>query len=147
MACSCPTSCHRPRAVTNLTVPSPRSSRRTASRLRWRDMGPPRPGPAASFIVSVIIVTLLRIPSAYRVSQETVGQRTLTLSRFADARGCHGLTSSCGPYPLLFYIISSSSCQTEMPRRANRLTPRGHDRPIAPAIKSDDDTDGSLLAT
>jgi nucleotide-binding universal stress UspA family protein len=39
-------------------------------------MRPPRPGPATSFIISVIIVTLLRIPSAYRVSQETVGQRT-----------------------------------------------------------------------
>jgi hypothetical protein len=38
-------------------------------------MRPPRPGPAASFIISVISVTLLRIPSAYRVSQETVRQR------------------------------------------------------------------------
>jgi VanZ family protein len=42
-------------------------------------MRPPRPKPAASFIVSVIVVTLLRIPSAYRVSQETVGRRTWLL--------------------------------------------------------------------
>jgi hypothetical protein len=46
-------------------------------------MRPPRPGPAASFIVSVIIVTLLRILSAYRVSQETVGQR-MTPKGFND---------------------------------------------------------------
>src|SRR5918993_5875880 len=65
-----------PRERETVSRSSPRNSRRTASRLRWRDIRPPRPGPAASLIVSVIIVTLLRIPSAYRVSQETVGQRT-----------------------------------------------------------------------
>jgi hypothetical protein len=54
-------------------------------------MRPPRPGPAASFIVSVIIVTLLRIPSAYRVSQENVGQRTVAIASrisFISERAC-----------------------------------------------------------
>src|SRR3712207_6197851 len=54
---------------------SPRSSRRTASRLRWRDMRPPRPGPAAP-VVSVVIVTPPRTGSANGASQPTVGRRT-----------------------------------------------------------------------
>src|SRR5918998_3974891 len=58
---------------------SPRSSRSTASRLRCRDIRPPRPGPAAS-IVSVAIVTPPRTASANRVSQPTVGRGTTLLA-------------------------------------------------------------------
>src|SRR3954462_6936133 len=65
-----------PRARERISRSSPRSRRRTASRLRWRDMRPPRPKPTPSeAVVCVFIVTLLRITSAYRVSQRT-GERT-----------------------------------------------------------------------
>ncbi len=65
----------RPRGVSRS---SPRSSRSTASRLRWRDMRPPRPGPTLiCSVVSVVIITLLRITSAYRVSQQTGERRTM----------------------------------------------------------------------
>jgi hypothetical protein len=41
--------------------------------LRWRDIRPPRPKPTPpEAVVCVFIVTLLRITSAYRVSQRTV---------------------------------------------------------------------------
>src|SRR5829696_5321307 len=51
----------------------PRNRRRAASRLRWRDMRPPRPRPIPpEAVVSVLIVTLPRITSAYRVSQPIV---------------------------------------------------------------------------
>src|SRR5829696_4569951 len=46
------------------------------SRLRLRDRRPPRPKPTTpEAVVSVVIVTLLRITSAYRVSQRT-GERS-----------------------------------------------------------------------
>src|SRR5215210_313061 len=65
-----------PSARESISRSSPRSRRRTASRLRWRDMRPPRPKPTApDAAVSVVIVTLLRITSAYRVSQQT-GKRS-----------------------------------------------------------------------
>src|SRR3954463_13570593 len=65
-----------PRARERISRSSPRSRRRTASRLRWRDMRPPRPKPTPSeAVVCVFIVTLLRITSAYRVSQRT-GERS-----------------------------------------------------------------------
>src|SRR3954463_15091776 len=78
-------SCHpvRAAAVTpsareSISRSSPRNRRRTASRLRWRDMRPPRPKPTVpEAAVSVVIVTLLRITSAYRVSQRT-GERSTT---------------------------------------------------------------------
>ena len=51
-----------PRARESVSRSSPRSSRSTASRLRCRDIRPPRPGPAASatVVVSVVIVHLCR---------------------------------------------------------------------------------------
>src|SRR5215210_4633917 len=66
-----------PSARESISRSSPRSRRSTASHLRWRDIRPPRPKPTpACSVVSVVIVTLLRITSAYRVSQKTVGRRT-----------------------------------------------------------------------
>jgi hypothetical protein len=45
--------------------------------LRWRDIRPPRPKPTPpEAVVCVFIVTLLRITSAYRVSQRTVERTT-----------------------------------------------------------------------
>src|SRR5215217_5057003 len=65
-----------PSARESISRSSPRSRRSTASRLRLRDRRPPRPKPTApEAAVSVVIVTLLRIMSAYRVSQPTVGRR------------------------------------------------------------------------
>src|SRR3954464_7882200 len=65
-----------PSARESVSRSSPRSIRSTASRLRWRDMRPPRPKPIPpEAAVSVVIVTLLRITSAYRVSQRT-GERS-----------------------------------------------------------------------
>src|SRR5215213_8863023 len=56
-----------PSARERISRSSPRSRRNTASRLRWRDMRPPRPKPAApEAVVSVVIVTLLRITSALK---------------------------------------------------------------------------------
>src|SRR5215218_7616112 len=59
-----------PSARESISRSSPRSRRRTASRLRWRDMRPPRPKPTAPdavvSVVSVVIVTLLRITSALK---------------------------------------------------------------------------------
>src|SRR5215217_7279771 len=65
-------SCHpvRVAAVTpsvreSVSRSSPRNRRSTASRLRWRDMRPPRPKPTPpEAVVSLVIVTLLRIISA-----------------------------------------------------------------------------------
>src|SRR5215211_3074731 len=54
-----------PSARESISRSSPRNRRNTASRLRWRDMRPPRPKPTAlEAVVSVVIVTLLRITSA-----------------------------------------------------------------------------------
>src|SRR2546423_1674736 len=65
-----------PSARESISRSSPRNRRRTASRLRWRDMRPPRPKPTVpEAAVSVVIVTLLRITSAYKVSQRT-GERS-----------------------------------------------------------------------
>src|SRR5215210_4151663 len=65
-----------PSARESISRSSPRNRRRTASRLRWRDMRPPRPKPTVpEAAVSVVIITLLRITSAYRVSQRT-GERS-----------------------------------------------------------------------
>src|SRR4051812_14596466 len=65
-----------PSARESISRSSPRNRRSTASRLRWRDMRPPRPKPTVpEAAVSVVIVTLLRITSAYRVSQRT-GKRS-----------------------------------------------------------------------
>src|SRR5215213_2161622 len=76
-----------PNARERISRSSPRNRRRTASRLRWRDMRPPRPRPTApEAFVSVLIVTLLRIISAYRVSQPTVGRSILFLNNWARAR-------------------------------------------------------------
>src|SRR6185437_3711260 len=45
----------------------PRNRRSTASRLRWRDIRPPRPKPTPpEAVVCVFIVTLLRITSALK---------------------------------------------------------------------------------
>src|SRR5215207_3492366 len=56
-----------PSARESISRSSPRSRRRTASRLRWRDRRPPRPKPTApDAVVSVVIVTLLRITSALK---------------------------------------------------------------------------------
>src|SRR3954464_15380264 len=74
-----------PSARERISRSSPRNRRRTASRLRWRDIRPPRPRPAPpEAAVSVVIVTLLRITSAYRVSQRT-GERSSTSYRRAVA--------------------------------------------------------------
>src|SRR4051812_36225201 len=70
-----------PSARESVSRSSPRNRRSTASRLRWRDRRPPRPGPTPpEAAVSVVIITLLRITSAYRVSQRTVERTTLTRS-------------------------------------------------------------------
>src|SRR3954453_11634032 len=70
-----------PSARERISRYSPRNRRRTASRLRWRDIRPPRPKPAPpEAAVSVVIVTLLRITSAYRVSQRT-GERSRSVER------------------------------------------------------------------
>src|SRR3954466_27928 len=67
-----------PSARESISRSSPRNRRNTASRLRWRDMRPPRPKPTVpEAAVSVLIVTLLQITSAYRVSQRT-GERSKT---------------------------------------------------------------------
>src|SRR3954462_15827051 len=72
---------------------SPRNRRTTASRLRWRDIRPPRPQPTPpEAVVCVFIVTLLRITSAYRVSQRTVERTTghHPLTTLARNSGQHG---------------------------------------------------------
>src|SRR3954470_10211339 len=62
-----------PSARESVSRSSPRSIRSTVSRLRWRDMRPPRPKPTPPEAVAcVFIVTLLRIMSTYKVSQRTV---------------------------------------------------------------------------
>src|SRR5919202_6228700 len=54
-----------PSARETVSRSSPRSRRRTASRLRWRDMRPPRPRPTCpAAVVCLVIITLLRIMSA-----------------------------------------------------------------------------------
>src|SRR5829696_994358 len=56
-----------PSARESISRSSPRSRRSTASRLRWRDMRPPRPGPTApDAVISVVIITLLQITSALK---------------------------------------------------------------------------------
>src|SRR5688572_22038419 len=57
-----------PSARESISRSSPRNRRSTASRLRWRDMRPPRPRPipVRSVASIVIVVTLLRITSAKR---------------------------------------------------------------------------------
>src|SRR5215203_5819803 len=56
-----------PSARESISRSSPRNRRNTASRLRWRDRRPPRPKPTApEAVVSVVIVTLLRITSALK---------------------------------------------------------------------------------
>src|SRR3954453_4864050 len=66
-----------PSARESVSRSSPRNRRNTASRLRLRDMRPPRPNPTPpEAVVSVLIITLLRIMSAYRVSQRTVERTT-----------------------------------------------------------------------
>src|SRR3954470_5296647 len=61
-----------PSARESISRSSPRNRRNTASRLRWRDIRPPRPKPTPpEAVVCVFIATLLRITSAYRVSQRT----------------------------------------------------------------------------
>src|SRR3954463_7803177 len=66
-----------PSARESVSRSSPRSIRSTVSRLRWRDMRPPRPKPTPPEAVAcVFIVTLLRIMSAYKVSQRTVERST-----------------------------------------------------------------------
>src|SRR3954464_12484439 len=66
-----------PSARERISTSSPRNRRNTASRLRWRDMRPPRPKPTPpQAAVSVVIVTLLRIMSACKGSQRTVERST-----------------------------------------------------------------------
>src|SRR4051795_6738865 len=80
-----------PSARESVSRSSPRSRRNTASRLRWRDMRPPRPRPTPpKAVVSVVIVTLPRITSAYRVSQRTVRRRTGCL-RWCLMHGCNAV--------------------------------------------------------
>src|SRR4051794_4743848 len=56
-----------PSARERISRSSPRNRRSTASRLRWRDMRPPRPKPTPpEAAVSVVIVTLPRITSALK---------------------------------------------------------------------------------
>src|SRR3954453_15577972 len=56
-----------PRARESVSRSSPRSIRSTVSRLRWRDMRPPRPKPTPPEAdICVFIVTLLRIMSALK---------------------------------------------------------------------------------
>src|SRR5215208_5005994 len=70
-----------PSARESVSRSSPRSIRSTASRLRWRDMRPPRPKPTPpEAVVCVFIITLLRITSAYRVSQRTVERTNAAFS-------------------------------------------------------------------
>src|SRR3954454_12419094 len=68
-----------PSARESISRSSPRNRRNTASRLRLRDIRPPRPRPipVRSVVSLVIVVTLLRIRSAYRVSQRTVERSTI----------------------------------------------------------------------
>src|SRR5215213_9087702 len=83
-----------PRARERISRSSPRNRRRTASRLRWRDMRPPRPRPTPpEAVVSVLIVTLPRITSAYRVSQPIGERSTFALSR---QRPCRRLSETSG---------------------------------------------------
>src|SRR3954462_7713502 len=73
-----------PRARESISRSSPRNRRNTASRLRGRDIRPPRPKPTPpEAVVCVFIVTLLRITSAYRVSQLTV-ERSSTAAPVED---------------------------------------------------------------
>src|SRR3954463_1672672 len=66
-----------PSARESVSRSSPRSIRSTVSRLRWRDMRPPRPKPTPPEAdICVFIVTLLRIMSTYKVSQRTVERST-----------------------------------------------------------------------
>src|SRR3954453_16952050 len=66
-----------PSARESVSRSAPRSRRSTASRLRWRDRRPPRPKPPPpEAAVSVLIVTLRRITSAYRLSQRTGERRS-----------------------------------------------------------------------
>src|SRR5215204_5176296 len=67
-----------PSARESISRSSPRNRRSTASRLRWRDMRPPRPKPTPpEAVVSVVIVTLLRITSALKgVSANRGAQQT-----------------------------------------------------------------------
>src|SRR5215211_7370891 len=67
-----------PSARERISRSSPRNRRRTASRLRWRDMRPPRPKPTPpEAVVCVFIVTLLRITSALKsVSANRGAQHT-----------------------------------------------------------------------
>src|SRR3954452_15729030 len=76
-----------PSARESISRSSPRNRRSTASRLRLRDIRPPRPRPipVRSVVSLVIVVTLLRIRSAYRVSQRTVERSTGTLRALARA--------------------------------------------------------------
>src|SRR4051812_46563863 len=79
-----------PSARERISRPPPRNGRRPPSRLRWRDMRPPRPKPTPpEAVVCVFIVTLLRITSALksvsanRGAQQADGASTaeLTLAR------------------------------------------------------------------
>src|SRR3954469_11049980 len=122
-------SCHplRVAAVTlsareRISRSSPRSRRRTASRLRWRDIRPPRPKPTPSeAVVCVFIVTLLRIISALK-----------------------GVSANCGAhqsgFPLLHFLryfkdeilITLATCSTEavLPRMIAKLERLGCDRSV-----------------
>src|SRR5215218_6120501 len=81
-----------PRARESISRSSPRSRRSTASRLRWRDMRPPRPKPTApEAVVSVVIVTLLRITSALKdVSANRGAQQSEKRLLWPGAHCCAG---------------------------------------------------------
>src|SRR4051812_46263927 len=98
-----------PSARESISRSSPRNRRRTASRLRWRDMRPPRPKPTVpEAAVSVVIVTLLRITSAYRVSQRT-GERSM--GELIQIDGCehHWFEDRGPPCTRLVFVDDATS--------------------------------------
>jgi hypothetical protein len=65
--------------------------------LRWRDIRPPRPKPTPpEAVVCVFIATLLRITSAYRVSQRTAERTRLTLRLVHDHARLRALIAHIG---------------------------------------------------
>src|SRR4051812_17967451 len=74
-----------PSARERISRSSPRNRRSTASRLRWRDMRPPRPKPTPpEAAVSVVIVTLPRITSALKgVSANREAQQGLNRAQMS----------------------------------------------------------------
>src|SRR3954453_10111267 len=75
-----------PSARESVSRSSPRSRRSTVSRLRWRDMRPPRPKPTPREAgICVFIVTLLRIMSALKGVSANRGAQQPALTGLVEA--------------------------------------------------------------